>query len=113
MDPHEIETLLEEIERLDKAATPGKWYAFSYQRGETSDSGILVAAVAPGQQIRSSHPGGSFPMFDQNFIAASRTLLPQAARVIAELRKRVEELEAEAEELHQWKVDHPYPDCTG
>lgn len=80
-----IPELIARIEELDRRATGGNWYTFMYSRGKDDPrKGALVAAVAPGHQIRTDKGGGTCPAFDQDFIAASRNLLPLCAKLLRE-----------------------------
>ena|SRR3972149_969474 len=85
---------LTRIEEYCNKATPGPWAVYgNKERQLGQQSGALVAAVAPGQQIHSYHGGGVSPLFDQEFIANARQDIPLLISSLREAQERVGKLE--------------------
>ena len=85
---------------LAEKATPGKWYSFMYAKGVRDDrDGTLVAATAPGHQIRSETKSGTYPSSDQDFIAACRESAPALAAEVLRLREAGDALAEAAEDI--------------
>ena len=87
--PDQITRLLDEIERLDKRATPGPWAS----QGITPDHGLFEGivvhqegepgAIAEVQPVRS----------DAELVALSRTALPALAQAVRAVLKECESFE--------------------
>jgi len=85
---------LTRIEEYCNKATPGPWAVYgNKERQLGQQSGALVAAVAPGQQIHSYHGGGVSPLFDQEFIANARQDIPLLISSLREAQERIGKLE--------------------
>lgn len=83
-----------DLKALAAKATPGEWREFilgndkKANREKLDEFIVLVAATAPGHQVRSNTKGGSYPSYDLRYIAAAN---PQA---IIALLERIERLRA-------------------
>lgn len=65
-----------DIRRRAERATAGPWTFQIVKKGAIPDDSVMIAAVAPGHQIRARPPGGSFPSADGEFIAHAREDVP-------------------------------------
>lgn len=106
--------VLEELEQLEKAATPGPW--FTKPRPKDSDGwavSVAVAFVARGQGVYAQPPGGSYPAADQEFIASVRNAalaLIASARAAEQMRAVVEAAKV-IDELEGWQPFHKMSDA--
>ena len=109
----ELARVLDELERLEKAATPGPWRADGFEIDQLSDAGegypldhypdcanVSTWVGASGED----GPYGIQRKEDAALIAAARNALPallRAARERDELRARAERAEARVKELEE------------
>jgi len=78
-----------ELKALAEKATPGRWREFilgndkQANRVTVDDCHNLIAATAPGHQVRSNNSGGSYPSADLRYIAAAnpQTVLALVSRI--------------------------------
>ena len=97
---------LAELERLAKAATPGRWYPYwAYKK--LPDNGNLIAATAPGHQVRTDAPGGVHPSQNIEYIAAASPDL--VLRMCAALREMSREVDA----MNEMAVREGYHNAIG
>jgi len=87
----ELPAFLAKLERLDLEATPGPWKSFHLLDGICS---ILSQNYKNGPIVSSDTNYGVRGRSNADFIAQSRTLLPEALTHLQSQSKRIEELEA-------------------
>ncbi len=85
----ELSAELAKVREMVGKATPGPWSRTKPGSDpEGWPNGVAVAFVARGQGVYANPPGGSYPASDQDFIAASRSLVPRLLDVIDLLREQ-------------------------
>src|SRR5688572_3743891 len=84
-DPKDLQALLGDVERHDKAAQPGPWY---YVHGY----GFNVHSLLRGDGERTP---------DVDFVCFARTALPQLAAAVRELAKQNEAMAKDGERLER------------
>lgn len=73
------------IKKRADRATPGEWYTSNVHKANRLHP--IVAGVPPaGMLVRTTHTGGIYPLFDQEFIAAARADVPALCDTIDALR---------------------------
>jgi hypothetical protein len=80
---------LKALEAMVQRATPPEWYTYYAYKGKDAKDGNLIAATAPGHQVRTTAHGGTMPSADLEAIAALHNAAPA---LIAALRLAVEAL---------------------
>jgi hypothetical protein len=94
---------LAEVERVAKAATPGRWYPWwAYKK--VPDEGNTICATAPGHQVRTDAPGGTHPSQYLEHIAACNPAL--VLRLIAALRDPRVMAQMTIAQYHDWLARH-------
>lgn len=83
---------LAEWKTLADNATPGPWTTQKPALDAATGfaGGVIVAAVARGQGVYASPPGGSYPENDRRFIAAARTAVPALLAEVERLREAID-----------------------
>jgi len=99
------------VERLAAKATPGPWATTRAQRIPDAHGAVafppdvMICAVARGQGVYATPPGGSFPAADQDFIAYMRDAAPALVAALREAERREAGLRALADKWHRRGTD--------
>ena len=100
---------LSAIEAREQAATKGPWRPFwAYRDPHRLDRGTLIAATAPGHQVRTDVGGGTMPSADLDFIAAARSDIPYLLALARRQQAALTALTEALERVVNHHSDAPY-----